>query len=203
MKIVIIKYNAGNVTSVNFALERLGVTPLLSDDADEIRSADKVIFPGVGEAYSTMNYLKDKGLDQVIKSLEQPVFGICLGMQLLCSYSEERNTNCLGIFEQKVLNFNTQKQKSEMIAKVPHVGWNTITALKTPLFAGLNQLSEDDYVYFVHSFFVEKGLNTIAETDYILPFSAALHKNNFYATQFHPEKSGKIGEKILQNFLNL
>ncbi len=200
MKIVIIKYNAGNVTSVNFALERLGVTPLLSDDVDEIMSADKVIFPGVGEAYSTMNYLKDKGLDKVIKSLQQPVFGICLGMQLLCSYSEERNTHCLGIFEQKVLNFNTQEQKSEIVLKVPHVGWNTITELKTPLFAGLNQ---DDYVYFVHSFFVEKGLNTIAETDYILPFSAALHKNNFYATQFHPEKSGKIGEKILQNFLNL
>lgn len=200
MKIVIIKYNAGNVTSVNFALERLGVTPLLSDDADEIMSADKVIFPGVGEAYSTMNYLKDKGLDKVIKSLQQPVFGICLGMQLLCSYSEERNTHCLGIFEQRVLNFNTQEQKSEIVLKVPHVGWNTITELKTPLFAGLNQ---DDYVYFVHSFFVEKGLNTIAETDYILPFSAALHKNNFYATQFHPEKSGKIGEKILQNFLNL
>jgi glutamine amidotransferase len=200
MKIVIIQYNAGNVTSVMFALERLGVNAVLSDNHEEIYSADKVIFPGVGEAGSTMQYLKNKGLDTVIKNLKQPVLGICLGMQLLCSYSEEGKTDCLGIFEQKVLNFNNYKNTENQTLKVPHVGWNTITNLKTPLMAGL---STEEYVYFVHSFFVEKGVNSIAETDYLLPFSAALHKNNFYAAQFHPEKSGKVGEKIIKNFLEM
>lgn len=200
MKIVIIQYNAGNVTSVMFALERLGVNAVLTDNHEEIYSADKVIFPGVGEAGSTMQYLKNKGLDTVIKNLKQPVLGICLGMQLLCSYSEEGKTDCLGIFEQKVLDFNKYKTLDNQTLKVPHVGWNTITNLKTPLMAGL---STEEYVYFVHSFFVEKGVNTIAETDYLLPFSAALHKNNFYAAQFHPEKSGKVGEKIIKNFLEM
>jgi glutamine amidotransferase len=150
-----------------------------------------------------MQYLKNKGLDKVITSLQQPVFGICLGMQLLCSHSEENNTDCLGIFEQKVLRFVPPNDKETALSqsfKIPHVGWNTISSLTSPLFAGL---SAEEYVYFVHSFFVEKGEYTIAQTNYIQPFSAALHKNNFYATQFHPEKSGKIGEKILQNFIDM
>ncbi len=194
MKIVIIKYNAGNVQSVLFALERIGVTAQLSDDIEIISKADKVIFPGVGEAGSAMNYLKEKNLDKVIKELKQPVLGICLGMQLLCQHSEESNTKCLGIFNEKVKLFPSDKN-----LKVPHVGWNTIYDLKSQLYKNCNE----EYVYYVHSYYVEVGEHTIATTNYILPFSASIHKNNFYACQFHPEKSGSIGETILKNFIAL
>lgn len=201
MKIVIIKYNAGNISSVTFALERLGISPIITDKAEEILSADKVIFPGVGEASSTMKYLKMNKLDTVIQQLKQPVLGICLGMQLLCKHSAEGNTPCLGIFDQHVLGFDTQRQPQTEKQKIPHVGWNNFITFKdsnNPLFAGLQT---KDYVYFVHSFFVEVGKHTTAITDYILPFSAALQKDNFYAVQFHPEKSGEVGEKILKNFV--
>jgi glutamine amidotransferase len=194
MKIVIIKYNAGNVQSVLFALERIGVTAQLSDDAATITNADKVIFPGVGEAGSAMHYLKEKNLDKVIKELKQPVLGICLGMQLLCQHSEESNTECLGIFNEKVKRFPADKK-----LKVPHVGWNTIYDLKSPLY----QNCQEAFVYYVHSYYVEVGEHTIAKTNYILPFSASIHKDNFYACQFHPEKSGSIGESILKNFIAL
>ncbi|MFN4234904.1 MAG: imidazole glycerol phosphate synthase subunit HisH [Bacteroidia bacterium] len=194
MKTVVIKYNAGNVQSVLFALERIGANAILSDDAETISNADKVIFPGVGEAGSAMNYLKEKNLDKVIKSLTQPVLGICLGMQLLCAHSEESNTECLGIFSENVKRFPTDKNY-----KVPHVGWNTIYHLKSPLFYHC----KEDYVYFVHSYYVETGVHSIAQCNYILPFSASIQKNNFYACQFHPEKSGSIGELILKNFMNL
>lgn len=194
MKIVIIKYNAGNVQSVLFALERIGVTAQLSDDAATITNADKVIFPGVGEAGSAMKYLKEKKLDKVIKELKQPVLGICLGMQLLCQHSEESNTECMGIFNEKVNRFPADKN-----LKVPHVGWNTIYDLKSPLY----QNCQEAFVYYVHSYYVEIGEHTIAKTNYILPFSASIHKDNFYACQFHPEKSGSIGESILKNFIAL
>lgn len=194
MKIVIIKYNAGNVQSVLFALERIGVTAQLSDDAETITKADKVIFPGVGEAGSAMNYLKEKNLDKVIKELKQPVLGICLGMQLLCQHSEESNTECLGVFNEKVKRFPANKN-----LKVPHVGWNTIYDLKSPLY----QNCHEAFVYYVHSYYVEIGEHAIATTNYILPFSASIHKDNFYACQFHPEKSGSIGESILKNFVAL
>lgn len=194
MKIVIIKYNAGNVQSVLFALERIGVTGQLSDDAATISNADKVIFPGVGEAGSAMNYLKEKNLDKVIKELKQPVLGICLGMQLLCQHSEESNTECLGIFNEQVKLFPADKY-----LKVPHVGWNTIYDLKSSLY----QNCREAFVYFVHSYYVEIGKHTIAQSHYILPFSASIHKDNFYACQFHPEKSGSIGEIILKNFIAL
>jgi glutamine amidotransferase len=195
MNIVVIKYNAGNVQSVLFALERIGIVAQLSDNAEIISSADKVIFPGVGEAGSAMNYLKEKKLDSLIKELKQPVLGICLGMQLLCSHSEESNTDCLGIFNEKVKLF-----KGNQNFKVPHVGWNTIYDLQSPLFKNCN---EEEYVYYVHSYYVEAGEHTIAKTNYILPFSASIHKNNFYACQFHPEKSSSIGETILKNFIAL
>ena len=199
MRTVIIDYNAGNIRSVCFALERLGVNPILSNDPEQIQAADKVIFPGVGEAGSTMRYLRQSGLDIVIKSLKQPVLGICLGMQLLCEHSEEGNTECLGIIPQKVLKFVPKAME-----KVPHVGWNTINQtpdyLHHPLF---NQIEKDSYVYFVHSYYVENGAYSIAHSDYVLNFSAALQKDNFYAAQFHPEKSGAIGEQLLKNFLGL
>ncbi len=194
MNTVIIKYNAGNVQSVIFALERIGINAQLSDDSEIITKADKVIFPGVGEAGSAMNYLKEKNLDKVIKELKQPVLGICLGMQLLCQHSEESNTECLGIFNEKVKLFPSDKN-----LKVPHVGWNTIYDLKSQLYKNCNE----EYVYYVHSYYVEVGEHTIAKTNYILPFSASIHKNNFYACQFHPEKSGSIGETILKNFIAL
>ncbi len=193
--ITIIDYKAGNVQSVQFALKRMGVEAILSDDSEVIQQSGKVIFPGVGEASNTMTYLKNKGLDQVIKSLKQPVLGICLGMQLLCEYSEENKTDCLGLIPQKVKRF-----KPSSGFKVPHIGWNQILDLKGKIF---NSNMEHQYTYFVHSYYVEKGAYTTALTNYTLPFSAALQKDNFYATQFHPEKSGKIGQQILENFIDL
>jgi len=199
MNIVIIKYNAGNIESVNNALNRLGVNAEITADRDKIQNADKVIFPGVGEASTTMEYLRKHKLDELIVSLRQPVLGICLGLQLMCSHSEENNTKCLGIFDERVKRF-IPKPGEEFITKVPHMGWNAITNLKSDLMKGI---SENEYVYFVHSYYAEKSEHTIATCNYILPFSAALHKDNFYATQFHPEKSGDVGAKILENFLKI
>jgi glutamine amidotransferase len=199
MKIVIIKYNAGNIRSVDFALQRLGVSALISDDHDEIRSADRVIFPGVGEASTTMSYLKNNRLDTLICDLKQPVLGVCLGLQLMCAHSEEGDTQCLGIFPEKVKKFLANPGHPTLI-KIPHMGWNSVSALKTPLFNGI---SEEDYFYFVHSYYATTGADTAATCNYIVPFSAALQRDNFYATQFHPEKSGKTGAKILANFINL
>lgn len=191
--IAIIKYNAGNITSVKNAIERLGFKCVVTDDERQIRSADKVIFPGVGEASSAMNYLRERQLDQLITSLTQPVLGICLGQQLLCNFSEEGNTHCLGIFEVQVKKFPATET-------VPHMGWNSLTKTKSPIFEGINQSND---VYFVHSYYCELSEHTIAVCDYILPFSAAMQKGNFYATQFHPEKSANVGEQILKNFLKL
>ncbi|WP_167618221.1 imidazole glycerol phosphate synthase subunit HisH [Maribellus sediminis] len=199
MNIVIIKYNAGNIESVNNALNRLGVKAEITADHDKIRAADKVIFPGVGEASTTMAYLRKYKLDELIVSLKQPVLGICLGLQLMCSHSEENDTECLGIFDEKVKRF-IPNPGEEYITKVPHMGWNAITDLKSDIFEGI---SESQYVYFVHSYYAEKSEHTIATCNYINPFSAALHKDNFYATQFHPEKSGTIGARILDNFLKI
>jgi glutamine amidotransferase len=194
-KIVIIKYNAGNIRSVLFALERIGVQAVVTDDHAEIKNADKVIFPGVGEASTAMQYLKERGLDETIKSLKQPVLGICLGMQLMCAYSEENDTTCLGIFNQHVLKF-----PEDQGLKVPQIGWNNIAQLKSSLFEGV---SEDAYMYFVHSYYVENCGDAIAVTDYAGLYSAAIQKDNFYAVQFHPEKSGDAGQRILENFINL
>lgn len=191
--IAILKYNAGNVTSVENAVQNLGYSTVVTDDFELLKSADKVIFPGVGEASSAMKYLTEKGLDKVIRELTQPVLGICLGMQLMCESSEEGDTKGLGIFDAKVLQFPPT-------ALVPQMGWNNFTSLKGKLFDGI--VLEND-CYFVHSYYAEICPETIAVTDYILPFSAALQKNNFYATQFHPEKSAKIGLQILNNFLKL
>lgn len=196
MKVAVVKYNAGNIRSVDYALKRLGVEAVITADKEELQSADKVIFPGVGEAETTMNHLKATGLDELIKNLRQPVFGVCLGMQLMCRYSEEGKVDCLNIFDVDVKRFIPQKHED----KVPHMGWNTINKVNSKLFDGF---TEEEFVYFVHSFYVPVCEFTAAETDYIQPFSAALHKDNFYATQFHPEKSGKTGEKILRNFLEL
>lgn len=196
MKVVIIKYNAGNVRSVQFALERLGVNPILTDDTEMILSADKVIFPGVGEASSAMAYLKERSLDQVIKEVKQPFLGICLGMQLMCSYSEENNTPCLGIFKEQVKRF-IPTERSE---KVPQIGWNSIQDLKTTLF---DQIPENSFCYFVHSYYASHGEHTIATANYCGRYSAALHVDNYYGVQFHPEKSAETGERILKNFLNL
>lgn len=196
MNVTVIKYNAGNIYSVVHALRRIGVEPLVSDKAQDILSADKVVFPGVGEASTTMDYLKERRLDKLIVSLKQPVLGICLGMQLMCSYSEEGgHTPCLGIFDAPVKLF-----KPEHGEKIPHMGWNSLQELKSPLF---KNSTEGDYVYFVHSYYVPKCNNTIASCQYSGNFSAALNKNNFYATQFHPEKSGTAGRNILQAFLDL
>ena len=199
MNIVIIKYNAGNIESVNNALNRLGINAEITADHNKIRNADKVIFPGVGEASTTMAYLRENKLDKLIVSLKQPVLGICLGLQLMCSHSEENDTKCLGIFDEKVKRF-IPKPGEEYLTKVPHMGWNAINNLKSDLFT--SEL-ENEYVYFVHSYYAEKSEHTIATCNYILPFSAALHRDNFYATQFHPEKSGTVGAKILENFLKL
>jgi imidazole glycerol-phosphate synthase subunit HisH len=196
MKVILLDYNAGNVRSVSFALERMGIAPVVSNDPAEIASADKIIFPGVGEASSAMERLRENHLDRLIPSLTQPVLGICLGMQLLCAHSEEGDTRGLGIFPAKVRKFVSP----ENTFKVPQVGWNTVASLKGPLFEGV---PENAYVYYVHSFYAELCDETCAVTDYIQPYSAALSKNNFYAVQFHPEKSGVAGEFILRNFLAL
>lgn len=194
MQVAVLQYNAGNVQSVLHALARLGIEGILTDSPETLHNADKVIFPGVGEAGSAMKYLKQKGLDEVIRNLKQPVLGICLGLQLLCKHSQESNTECLGIFD---LNVKLFPQKPNY--KVPHIGWNTIVGFRDKIFEGI---SENDYVYYVHSYYAELGKETIAQTDYILPFSAALQKDNFWAMQFHPEKSGKVGELLLKAFLN-
>jgi glutamine amidotransferase len=191
--IAIVKYNAGNIASVQNSLTRLGFASIVTDDLVELKNADKVIFPGVGEASSAMKYLKDRNLDQTIRSLKQPVLGICLGQQLMCAFSEEGNVNCLGIFK-------TMVKKFPPTDLVPQMGWNGLTQLSGPLFQGIN---ESDDVYFVHSYYADLCEHTVATCDYIVPFSAALQKDNFYATQFHPEKSGSVGEQILMNFLRL
>lgn len=191
--IAIVKYNAGNITSVKNAVERLGYFCIVTDDETILKLAEKVIFPGVGEASSAMNYLKEKGLDEVIKNLTQPVLGICLGQQLMCQFSEEGNTECLGIFEATVKKFEPK-------LKVPHIGWNNISKLNSELFEGI---VSDENFYFVHSFYAEICQETTAVCDYIVPFSASMQKHNFYATQFHPEKSSSEGERLLLNFLKL
>ena len=185
--------------SVDYALQRLGINPVITNDHEFIRSADKVIFPGVGEASTTMNYLKKEKLDSLIRNLKQPVLGICLGMQLMCRHSEENNTSCIGIFDEKVKRF-LPEPGTEFINKVPQMGWNSIYQLKGRIFENIN---DDSFVYFVHSYYVSTGKDTTALSDYIIPFSAALQKDNFYATQFHPEKSGKIGSAMLDNFLKI
>ncbi len=198
--IAIIDYNGGNVKSVQFALQRLGVDAVLTGDPAKIQSAEKVIFPGVGEASSTIKCLRELGLDQLIPSLKQPVLGICLGMQLMCSHLEEGGVEGFGIFPENVCKFPEDRELNGARLKVPHIGWNSIGNLQGPLFEGIE---EGAYMYFVHSFFVEQGKGTVAVTDYTQPFSAALQHDNFYAVQFHPEKSGEIGEKLLSNFLQI
>ena len=193
MKIAIIDYGAGNVQSVLFALERLGFEGIVTNDWITIKSADKVIFPGVGEASSAMKMLQESGLDVLIPTLKQPVLGICLGMQLMCKHSEEGSTNGLGIFDVNVVKFSQD-------VKVPQMGWNTIFNLKTPLFEGIK---ENEFMYLVHSYYASLSENTIATTNYELEYSTALQRENFFGVQFHPEKSGIFGEQILKNFLNL
>ncbi|GAB4495149.1 MAG: imidazole glycerol phosphate synthase subunit HisH [Saprospiraceae bacterium] len=200
MKIAIVKYNAGNVQSVLFALERLGVEAVWTDDPDELRSADRVIFPGVGEASSAMRYLRERGLDEVIRSLQQPVLGICLGLQLFCRYSEENDTTCLGIFDTDVRLFPSHLTSHTPHLKVPHMGWNNLSHLRGALFEGV---MEESFVYFVHSYYAEISPATVAATNYGVDFSAALQRDNFYAVQFHPEKSGPVGQQILRNFLKI
>lgn len=194
MNVALIKYNAGNIQSVSFALERLGIDFVISDDPEVIRKAEKVIFPGVGEASTTMNYLRERKLDQVIKNLKQPVLGICLGMQLMCKHSEENNTTCLGIFDDTVKRFIPTADQ-----KVPHMGWNQLTEVSDWIDPKL----ENESVYFVHSYYVPVNTRTSAITNYSTPFSAAMKKDNFYAVQFHPEKSAETGQLILENFLSI
>ncbi|HVX49317.1 MAG TPA: imidazole glycerol phosphate synthase subunit HisH [Chitinophagaceae bacterium] len=196
MGLVIIKYNAGNIQSVLYALERIGVSALVTDDFEQIKSAGKVIFPGVGEASSAMKYLRERGLDELIKNLTQPVLGICLGMQLMCRYSEENDTPCLGIFDEEVKKFNPAGTG----LKVPQIGWNQVYNLQSPLFANV---TENSYCYFVHGYYAALGEHTIATTNYVQPYSSGLHKSNFYGVQFHPEKSASAGEQILKNFIQL
>lgn len=220
--VVIIKYNAGNIQSVLYALERIGVQAVVTDDHEKIRSADKVIFPGVGEARSAMRYLKERELDKLIVSLTQPVLGICLGMQLMCKYSEENHTECLGIFNEYVKLFkpieeddketqedqlneifvvaspSLKREETKLKLKVPQIGWNNIYNLRTDLF---RNIPESSYCYFVHSYYAALGEHTIATTSYVQPYSSGLHKNNFYGVQFHPEKSANVGEQILRNFV--
>ena len=206
MNVAIVKYNAGNVYSVVNALRRLGIEPTLTDDAEQLRKADKVLFPGQGEASGAMAYLKARRLDELIRDLRQPVLGICISQQLLCRHSEEGDTDCIGVFDAEVKRFQSQRHED----KVPCMGWNELNIMdngqwtmdngKNPLLEGLG---EKPYVYFVHSYYVPVCEETIATADYILPYSASMHKDNFYACQFHPEKSGRVGEKILENFLQL
>ena len=196
MNIAIVKYNAGNIYSVVNALRRMGIEPDLTDNAERLAKADKVIFPGQGEARSAMDYLRERRLDEVIRNLRQPVFGICVGQQLLCRHSEEGDTDCIGIFDADVRRFVPSRHEE----KVPAMGWNKITDTKSPLFKGVKG---DEYVYFVQSYYVPLSADTIATADYIQPYSAALAKDNFFATQFHPEKSGSVGARILQNFIDL
>ncbi len=196
MKVAIVKYNAGNIYSVVNALRRMGIEPTLTDVAEELQKADRVLFPGQGEARSAMSYLKERRLDEVIRNLRQPVLGICVGQQLLCRHSEEGDVNCIGVFDVEVKRFQPQRHED----KVPAMGWNAINDLKSELYRGF---FDNPYVYFVHSYYVPLCEHTIATADYILPYSASLHKNNFYTCQFHPEKSGKVGEQILKNFLEL
>ena len=191
--IAIVKYNAGNIRSVKNALDRLGIPSLLTDDPEELRSAEKVIFPGVGEAGTAMSYLEARGLDQVIKELKQPFLGICLGMQLMCSHSEEKNTTCLGIFKERVKKFPPN-------GIVPHMGWNNFSDINGPLFEGL---TTEANMYFVHSYYAEIGDDTVGATDYLVPFTSALQKDNYYGVQFHPEKSADEGRKLIENFLKI
>jgi glutamine amidotransferase len=193
MKVSIIKYNAGNVRSVLFALERIGINATVTDDISILTSSDKIIFPGVGEASSAMQYLREKNLDQVIINLKQPVLGICLGMQLMCQQSEEGNTDCLGIFDNQIKLFSGD-------IKVPQIGWNTIYDLKTNLYKGIK---EKEYMYLVHSYYAEISEHTIAKANYGLEYSSSLQKNNFYGVQFHPEKSSDAGQQLLENFIKL
>lgn len=193
MKLAIVKYNAGNIQSVLYALERIGMEAVVTDDHAELQSADKVIFPGVGEASSAMNYLKERELDILIKSLTQPVLGICLGMQLMCTHSEENDTECLGLFDTEVKKFTGN-------LKIPQIGWNLVQEGKQPLFAGM---LKDPYCYFVHSYYAALCEETAAVTEYGVRFSSALQKGNFYGVQFHPEKSASVGEQLLKNFIQL
>ena len=195
MNVAIVKYNAGNIYSVVNALRRMGIEPVLTDDAEALRKADRVLFPGQGEARGAMEYLKARRLDEVIRDLRQPVFGICVGQQLLCRHSEEGDVDCIGIFDAEVKRFQPKQHED----KVPCMGWNRLYDTHSPLMEGI----EGGYVYFVHSYYVPLCTETIATADYILPYSASMHKDNFYACQFHPEKSGKVGERIIQNFLEL
>lgn len=195
MELAIVKYNAGNIQSVLYALERIGTTATVTDEPELLQRADKVIFPGVGEASSAMRYLQERKLDQLILGLKQPVLGICLGMQLMCSWSEENDTACLRIFDEQVKSF---RNGPDQRFKIPQIGWNSISQLKTPLF---DQVADNSYCYFVHGYYAALGEHTIAVTDYISPYSAALHRDNFYGVQFHPEKSAAVGERILQNFI--
>ena len=210
MDVAIVKYNAGNIYSVVNAMKRLGIEPTLTDEAEILQKADRVLFPGQGQAREAMDYLKAHKLDQVIKNLKQPVLGICVGQQLLCRHSEEGNVDCIGIFDVDVKRFQPQKHED----KVPAMGWNEIYDLKTDLYRGFgNRIDETDevisdalshpYSYFVHSYYVPLCEETIAKADYILPYSASLHKDNFFTSQFHPEKSGKVGEQIIKNFLEI
>ncbi len=198
MKVAVIKYNSGNVQSVLYAFERLGVEAELTDDPQKILSADRVVFPGQGEASSAMKYLKSRKLDQVIHEIKQPFLGVCLGLQLLCEHSEENDTPCLGVFPVKVKKFIPENSQE---FKVPQIGWNELeNMVDNPLLQGL---PDNPYVYYVHSYYAEKSELAIAQSHYIHDFSAMLHRDNYFAIQAHPEKSGKVGEKILQNFINL
>ena len=202
MNVAIVKYNAGNIYSVVNALRRMGIDPLLTDDAELLQKADRVMFPGQGEARGAMEYLKARRLDEVIRDLRQPVFGICVGQQLLCKHSEEGNVDCIGIFDVDVKRFQPEKHED----KVPCMGWNSLDVrcqAEGGCDALMDGLGNNPYVYFVHSYYVPVCEDTIATTDYILPYSASMHKNNFYTCQFHPEKSGQVGERIIKNFLEL
>ena len=194
MKVAIVKYNAGNIYSVENALRRLGIEPVLTDEAEQLQKADRVPFPGQGNARTTMDYLREHHLDQLIRDLRQPVLGICVGQQLLCRHSEEGDVDCIGIFPVDVKRFCPQRHED----KVPAMGWNALTGLKSPLFKGLH---DGDFTYFIHSYYVPLCDETIATANYILPYSAALHRDNFWSVQFHPEKSGRVGEQILKNFI--